>query len=214
MADILRFFLNPGHGLSNARNGVFDPGASSPHGQEHAIVTSLVNDVFDSLYRLDCAEFAIVLTPECSVDCVKFHPRKRTPREGDDPRAGHLAYVIDYINRNCARFDMVIAVHMNAAASSEATGVEVLYSDKAPAKRRVQAAVFADTFAREVGLRNRGAKSESESSRKSLAILGDTACPALLLEAGFVTNEGDVAAVRERGKEAFIAAMHAVRGVR
>jgi hypothetical protein len=208
LAEILRFFLAPGHGLSNAVNGRFDPGATSPHGSEYDIVVRVAHGVFDRVYEPD-AEYSTVLTPVCSTDCVQFHPLKR-----DGERAGHLAYVIDYINRNCAKFDLVVALHMNAAASSKATGVECLYSDKAPAKRRVQAAVMAETFAREVGLLNRGAKPDTESARKALAILGDTNCPALLLEMGFVTNECDVEAVRERGEDALIAAMHAVRGVR
>lgn len=208
MAEILRFFLAPGHGLSNAVNGHFDIGASSKYGSEHAIVTDVAHSVFDRVYRED-AEYSTLLTPVCSPDCVRFHPLKRS-----GGRAGHLAYVIQYINRNCAKFDLVIAIHMNAAVSESATGVECFYSDKAPAKRRVQAAVMAETFAREVGLRNRGAKADSESARKSLAILGDTDCPAVLLEMGFVTNACDVEAVKTKGADALVAAMNAVRGVK
>lgn len=208
MADILRFFLAPGHGLSNAVNGRFDVGATSRYGSEHAIVTDVAHAVFDRVYQPD-AEYSTVPTPVCSVDCEKFHPAKRS-----GGRAGHLAYVIEYINRNCAKFDLVIALHMNAAASESASGVECFYADIAPAKRRVQAAVLAETFAREVGLPNRGAKADSESARRALAILRDTNCPALLLEMGFVTNACDVDAVKKRGGDALIAAMAAVRGVR
>lgn len=202
-AAILRFLLSAGHGLNNVAVGVFDTGATSPYGSEHAIVLELAQEVFYEFYNDDSIEFSVDPVPQCSTACGEKHET-----------SGHLQQVIRHINENCAEFDMALQLHMNAADNATASGVEVFYAAGSPAKRRRQAEVMAKVLAQALGIPNRGAKPDTDSARKKLAFLRQTKCPALLVEMGFITNPADVDAVKTCGVEALIAAMHAVRGVK
>ena len=202
---VLRIWLDAGHGLGNSRPGVFDTGATSACGSEHEIAYRIVDLVADRFYRDPEAPLTVAETPSCSTACAAKHKKR-----------GHLAYKIDYINDNLKRRpdgrsfgEVVLSLHLNSSSNPSTSGVEVLYSHSVPARRRVAAAI-AEAVAATLGLPNRGAKSDRDSSRGSIAILNRTECPAYLIEMGFVTNPEDVLRVRECGVDALIAAISVI----
>jgi hypothetical protein len=206
--------IHAGHGLSNSAPGIFDTGATSCYGSEHEIVSRIADEVVDRAWRNELAQFSTIPVPVCSQSCIPHHPR----RKDTGGYAGHLAYLIEWINDNAIKgkrgySDFVVSLHMNSGGP-EASGVEVIYDNAATPLRREQARVAAEVLANTLGLQNRGAYADSKTPRRSIAIVEDTLPPALLFELGFVTNEIDVQRVRECGVEAVEKAIAAVRGVR
>lgn len=91
-----------------------------------------------------------------------------------------------------AKCTHLVSIHCNSAEDRQANGTEVLYrqpQDKALAEKLAQAVGFA------LGLRVRGAK-----LREDLAILRFMAGPAVLIELGFLPNDGDRAALLDEQK--------------
>lgn len=89
--------------------------------------------------------------------------------------------------QNSQDFDLCISIHLNAASSNAANGAEAyLYSsEKLNEKHGKFAGAFVDEM-ESIGYNNRGVKFNG-----SLAVLNGTKNPAVLLECGFVTSEGD-----------------------
>lgn len=77
--------------------------------------------------------------------------------------------------------DLVVSIHLNAY-NGTANGVEVLYYDQQALAAKVSAQLSKD-----IGWSNRGAK-----QRTDLYVLNSTKAPAILIEAGFIDNEGDM----------------------
>lgn len=195
---IHRVILAPGHGLSNASPGVYDPGASSPYGEEAQIVSDITDAVLDDYWGNEDAEIAVIRVPQCSDACLSMHRRST-----------HLTETIRHINEfTSAPFDLVVSIHMNAADSGNATGTEVLYASE---RTKGLAALVSATVAAYLDLRDRGAKHVSQAHRSRVAILQDTRPRAILIELGFVTCERDVAQIVRHGTEAVKAAIEAVR---
>jgi N-acetylmuramoyl-L-alanine amidase len=205
---ILRIIVNKGHGASNASPGVFDPGASSPFGQEHAIVSSLADALVDRYWFNDKTEVSVVPTPECSDACLTRH-RKVYNDAGKLVPSTHLSETIRWVNTHCHPFDLLLSLHMNAGPEG-ANGSEVLYASP---HMREMAALAARVYSQAVGLRNRGAKTDIEAKGSRVGILSRTKPRALLVECGFVTNEHDVRRVKEGALEALVALIEAVRQV-
>lgn len=95
----------------------------------------------------------------------------------------------DILNRlnsrvNSGQFDLSLSIHLNAAASEQANGVEVWYW-RGNADMLRLAWKISETMA-ELGYMNRGSK-----PTQSLSVIRNTNCPALLLECGFVTSKKD-----------------------
>lgn len=93
----------------------------------------------------------------------------------------------DILNRlnsrvNSGQFDLSLSIHLNAAASEQANGVEVWYW-RGNADMLRLARKMSETMA-ELGYMNRGSK-----PTQSLSVIRNTNCPALLLECGFVTSK-------------------------
>lgn len=78
--------------------------------------------------------------------------------------------------------DLVVSFHLNAYNGS-AHGVEVCYYDNYELASKVSAQLSKD-----IGWYNRGAK-----ERKELYVLANTKASAILLELGFIDNDGDMA---------------------
>lgn len=163
--------IDAGHGLSNRREGVFDPGAVANGKRESDLAWGLL----ETLRYVATTEYAsdvrIVLTRDT--------PTEAAPVGGRDNEA----------TREGA--DFFLSLHWNAAESQSATGSEVFYrgaEDLDWAKSVLNATVSA------FGLRCRGTKTESESQHSRLAVL-DFSGPACLLEVGFITNPADVARI-------------------
>lgn len=206
METILRIWLDAGHGLSNARPNVFDTGATSCYGSEHEIVYRITDLVADHFWRDEQAEVEVIEVPQCSTACVAKHPK-----------SSHLAYKIHHINGNLKRrpngrafAEVVLSLHMNSADTERATGTEVLYSHNAGDERARIARAISAAVASTLGTVNRGALSDRDSARGSIAILNRTECPAYLIELGFVSNPDDVRKVRDCGLEAVLAAIRVI----
>lgn len=178
---IKRVILNPGHGLNNATNGVYDPGAVSDRFEEATIVRSISNAVA----VMHTNGFVVLVTP----------------------LALSLGAVVRWINDQYRPGDFVLSIHMNAGGG---TGTEALYADNAPSERSMQAAMLSVAVASRLGLRDRGAKSDVESPRGRLAILRDTKAPAVLVEMGFIDNANDRNKVMSKGASAVIGGLQAI----
>jgi len=79
---------------------------------------------------------------------------------------------------------LAVEVHLNAFHDIEIHGSEVLYmrdSDFGKSVAHTMAVTIADAFRRDRGVKARG----------DLAFLRDTRCPAIILELGFISNDGD-----------------------
>jgi N-acetylmuramoyl-L-alanine amidase len=88
------------------------------------------------------------------------------------------------LSAGCA---LLLSLHANASSDPTAHGVEALYGH---AGSRSMALRCAGAVSEALGLRDRGAK-----RRAGLAALRFNAGPAVLLELGFLTNSGDLAAL-------------------
>ena len=195
---VLRIIVQPGHGLGNTAPFKYDDGATGCGFTEASLVSAIADQVVTATYP---SSIIIIPTPECDNLCGKRHPHE-----------GHLAYVVDYLNRHYLPHDYVISLHMNASDNPEASGVEVYHANGARYQRKKQAELVARIISEKLGLPNRGVFSSSESQHPKLAILDDTKAPALLIELGFITNQTDVDAVRSCGAEAVAEAIKALRG--
>jgi N-acetylmuramoyl-L-alanine amidase len=173
--------------MSNRRKGVFDPGAVSPFAQEHQEAERLALAARSELQ----ATIPVIIAP-------------------DDLSIREL---IRWVNDECEVGDYLISLHLNSSDNRLASGTECLYAATASPKRKLEAQIVAATFSDVAGLRNRGAKSDLDSHVGRLPILRNTRCPALLLEAGFVSNRADVAALRQDGAEALVAAIQALKEI-
>lgn len=95
---------------------------------------------------------------------------------------------------------IVCEPHFNASANKAATGSECLYQDGADLTNRHLSADVSAMLSQEMGIKNRGAKSEKESARGSLALFNTKAGIACLPEICFITNEDDMARYQEAKK--------------
>ncbi len=93
--------------------------------------------------------------------------------------------------------DLFLSIHLNAGAA-QANGVEALVAEND--KRSFAIAKRLAKVISAHGLRNRGAKWDSQSQHSKLRVLRDTYrhMPAVLLEIGFVTNTGDAALLADK----------------
>jgi N-acetylmuramoyl-L-alanine amidase len=203
---ILRVILSPGHGLGNSKAGSYDPGAISPYGEEAEIVAAISDSVASHYFRSEFATVSVIETPKCSPDCVARHPFKW--HRGRRIPYSHLSQTIRWVNENAQPFDLLLSLHLNSSYDHRATGSEVFYANP---KNAELARVASQVIAATLGLRDRGPKPEGESARGGIAILSQTKPRALLAELGFVSNINDVSQIKERGVDAVIAAIEAVR---
>lgn len=98
----------------------------------------------------------------------------------------------DVLNRivakiNSEKCDLSISIHLNAASTNAAEGVEAYVWN--PEDKSLLAVKVAERWLENMerlGYRNRGVK-----SGKTLRVIHATNCPSILLECGFVTNARD-----------------------
>ena len=105
-----------------------------------------------------------------------------------NPSMDKLSNRCDYANKMGAT--LFLSVHNNAAASPDATGTEVCYTEASDGSYGVTSKQFANNvlplLVEATGLRNRGIV-----NRPNLYVLKYTDMPAILLECGFLTCETD-----------------------
>lgn len=88
--------------------------------------------------------------------------------------------------------DVALELHMNAAASPDATGVETI---SLPKDKRLAQSLSASVGA-ELGLRLRGDKGWIDQSQSARGRLGYINAGGLILETAFISNPNDLAALR------------------
>lgn len=93
--------------------------------------------------------------------------------------------------------DIFISIHANASDYAKPNGMEVLYAseDKNPSKEKGQARIaqiFNDEVAKATGLNSRGIK-----NRPEIVVVGKSNVSAVLLEMAFLTNERDLALLKD-----------------
>lgn len=86
---------------------------------------------------------------------------------------------------NQAKAGLFVSVHCNSVDDESAHGMEVYHYTHASEASKSAARVIYDKLLPVCGLRGRGVKA------KDLAVLRETAMPAVLIELGFVSNPGD-----------------------
>lgn len=100
--------------------------------------------------------------------------------------------------------DLFVSVHCNSAPNASANGMEVyVHTTHSAASTRAAHAIY-DRLLPASGLRGRGVKAND------YAVLRETSMPAVLVELGFVSNEGDRAKLisegwQDRAAEAIVA---------
>lgn len=91
--------------------------------------------------------------------------------------------------------EVFVSLHLNAAESTEATGVETLYrTSKSLSLARSVHGRIVDVL----GLKDRGVKNDVDDLGRKLAVLSDTDVPSILIEVAFISNNSDLAIVQDK----------------
>jgi N-acetylmuramoyl-L-alanine amidase len=167
----MKIALDAGHGMSNAKPGVFDTGADIPGPLDEAGIA--LQWVLTLKHALTEAGIDVHLIRTGTTDPSPVGSRAREAQEA-----------------GCTHF---LSVHCDSTPG--ATGTTTIYrpgsGDLAWAKLVHGCAVGA------LGLRDRGVKDESATKRKRLAVLSFDG-PACLVELGFIDTPGDLARMVDR----------------
>lgn len=143
-------------------HGGKDPGATGGGVRESAVVLNVAKKIRSYLEAKGCT---VMLTRETDV-FVELSDRARMANEG--------------------KAILFVSVHCNSAKdNARATGMEVYHYTRASEASKRAARVIYDKLLPVCGLRGRGIKS------KDLAVLRETAMPAVLVELGFISNPID-----------------------
>ena len=153
--------IDPGHGMSNRSDGVYDPGAVAAGAAEADIALA-----WGLTLRHVCREAGLVtvMTRRTSEDAA---PVGRRARFATLAKATHF-----------------ISLHCNAAGNPLARGTETFRRDPSIWASKVHLSALAAMQSKD-----RGLKVEGQSQHKRLAVL--SAPNACLLEIGFITNPFD-----------------------
>lgn len=146
----------------DAGHGGKDPGATGGGVRESAVALNVAKKIGAYLEASGCT---VMLTRETDV-FIELSDRARMA--------------------NSAKAGLYVSVHCNSAGSNaNATGMEVYHYTHASEASKHAARVIYDRLLPVCGLRGRGVKS------KDLAVLRETAMPAVLVELGFISNPSD-----------------------
>lgn len=156
----IKLCIDPGHGMSNRREGVYDPGAEDDGFSEADIVLQ-----WGLTGKWLCQQKGV------TVFLTRDDDRDPDPVGSRDDRAEAAG---------CTHF---LALHCNAA-NGLASGTETYYRD-GPDKLWAHYVQMAALSA--MKSKDRGLKTEDESQHSRLAVL-DFDGPACLLEIGFIDN--------------------------
>ncbi|MFA4971853.1 MAG: N-acetylmuramoyl-L-alanine amidase [bacterium] len=164
----MKIAIDPGHGMSNRKPGVYDPGAVSA-GQDEATI---------ALQYALTLKYTLVFG-NAGMPCFL------TRSNHDDPApVGTRAQRAE--EAGCNRF---ISLHLNSSVKV-ASGIEVLWR---AAKDKPLALALLKALVRVTGFRSRGIK-----QRTDLAVLRFAPGPAVLIELGFINNPQERAWLLQR----------------
>jgi N-acetylmuramoyl-L-alanine amidase len=156
--------------MANRKPGSYDPGAVSNGATEAELALDLV---LIGRAVLSNTGFVVGLTRDDAGD-----PSPVASRDDNAERWGADAF---------------ISIHLNASATSQASGTETLYRDVQDLRL---AAAIQHAALLVFGLKDRGCKPEGASQHSTLAIF-DYHGPACLLEVGFITNLRDLGQIEK-----------------
>lgn len=159
----MTIIIDPGHGMSNRRRGIYDPGACADGATEASIAMDWANELRAIIQSLG-------------------HRVVRTRVDSHDPAPVSRRDDIAYSYHG----DRMISLHCNSGGGGSASGTEVFYRG---ADDREMAAKLSAAVAGALSIRDRGAKTEAESQHSSLAVMEFDKC--WLLEIGFIDHAGD-----------------------
>lgn len=115
----------------------------------------------------------------------------------------NVRYVTDYDYETLAQYltriktgsgSVVIEYHLDAAASTTATGTTALVQSDADRLDKAFAKELSDSTAQILGIKNRGVLSEAQSHRGRLGLMREDGI-VCLLELCFITNKADLTAL-------------------
>lgn len=158
--------LDPGHGMSNRRAGVYDPGATVLVNRKEITEAEIVMD------------WANELKTQLEVLGAKVI-RSRVNSSDVAPVGGRVATALQF---GCGTF---ISLHCNAA-DGKAFGTETFYRG---ASNKPLAEACNRAVCEALGMKDRGVKTEQQSQHSRLAVLSfPKAC---LIELGFLDHPQD-----------------------
>lgn len=165
----MKIGLDPGHGYSNIRKGVYDPGCSYEDLEEASIVLAL------------CLTIAW---------CAKQKGMEVYLTRTDDSSPSPLSERDEHTEaEHC---DCLVSFHCNESSTASARGLEIFYRDEKD--KRLATALY-QPLLNLLGTTSRGLKSEIESFHKRLAIFNAN-MPTCLVELGFISNAMDRATLQ------------------
>lgn len=174
--ETYKVLLDPGHGGR-------DPGAVSQNSVHEAdLVFDVARVVSQSLDGRKCPN-------------DKFMIRTSLTRGEED------AYVSPTHRFNAIRQvspHVFVSIHANASENPEATGTETIFRD---ARDYELAECVHYPLVRNLGLRDRGIKSDLLTLRRKLAVLNDGITPSILIELGFMSNPSDLWTMQAKTQE-------------
>lgn len=155
--------LDPGHGMSNRRSGVYDPGAVGiDKATEAEIVMDWVNEIRAFLRS---AGHKVIRTRINASDPAPVGERAGIAKEYDG--------------------DIMLSLHCNAFNGS-ASGTETFYRGE---QYKAKAEQINVAVVKALGTKDRGVKTEGASQHARLAVMSFQPC--FLLEIGFIDNPDD-----------------------
>lgn len=133
--------------------------------------------------------------------------------------AGHIAYLSRErkpharssevaADANELGVDLVVSIHANSADDTSARGMEVFIAGTSKKAQDIATAISETFQANHPSRKWRGVKTDSQSAAGRLAILSRTKAPAVLVEAGFISNSEECAWLRSpSGQEAIVSVL-------
>ena len=107
---------------------------------------------------------------------------------------------IDWINKNCTKFDCVVEFHANAAQDYTANGSEVFYIENG-IRSYTWSKRLIDIICHNMDTKNRGIKTSNNTRHGRLGIIDDTVTYDFLIELGFITNQSDYNKIKVNGQK-------------
>jgi N-acetylmuramoyl-L-alanine amidase len=155
--------LDPGHGMSNRRAGVYDPGAVGiDKVTEAEIVMEWANEI---RAFLRCAGHKVVRTRINAADPAPVGQRAGIAKE--------------------YKGEIMLSLHCNAF-NGTASGTETFYRGE---QHKAKAQQINVAVVKALGTKDRGVKTEGASQHSRLAVMAFQPC--FLLEIGFIDNPDD-----------------------
>ena len=154
--------LDPGHGMSNRKQGVYDPGTVFEDFYESKIVLNQVNKIKNILQDKG---YEVILTRIDDSEGINYKQRIKFAKE-----------------KNA---DIFVSLHCNAVNSDSVYGQEVFYKNENSKKlaNSIQSSLVSN-IDKKFKTRDRGVK------KRDLGVF-ESDIPSVLIESGFLTNKND-----------------------